>query len=90
MEGKGTLSVSTNLENGSVKVTIQDTGCGIREADLPHVFDAFFSTKDQGEGMGIGLYFVKKIVDDHKGKIWAESPGLDKGSAFFVELPTSI
>ena len=38
-------------------------------------------------GMGIGLYFVKRVVEDHGGKVWVESEGTGKGSTFFVELP---
>jgi len=37
--------------------------------------------------MGLGLYIAKKIIDDHHGKIWAESKGAGHGSTFFVELP---
>ena len=43
--------------------------------------------KQDPNGMGIGLYFVKRIVDDHGGKVWVESEGLGRGSTFFVELP---
>ena len=45
--------------------------------------------KDQPDGMGLGLYFAKRIVDDHSGRIWVESEGIGKGSTFFVELPVA-
>ena len=45
------------------------------------------SKKIRPDGMGIGLYFVRRIVEDHKGRVWAESEGATKGSTFFVELP---
>ena len=47
------------------------------------------SQKIRPDGMGIGLYFVKRVVEDHKGKVWAESEGAGKGSTFFVELPVT-
>ena len=54
---------------------------------LNDVFLASVTTKGSVEGTGLGLYRLRKIVDKHKGKIWVESKGKDKGARFIVELP---
>lgn len=74
-----------------LRLSIRDNGIGIAAEDLPRLFNKFIRTdaakRVRAEGMGIGLYFAKRIVGDHGGRIWAESPGLGKGSTFLVELP---
>ena len=64
---------------------IQDTGCGISEEDLPKIFDPFFSTKTEGEGLGLGLSTVRGIIDRHRGIIGVESE-LGKGTTFVIHL----
>ncbi|MBI4132588.1 MAG: hypothetical protein HY473_00605 [Candidatus Sungbacteria bacterium] len=72
---------------------VEDTGLGIRSADIPRLFTKFARTEEakrvQAEGMGLGLYIVKRIVEDHGGKCWVESPGLGHGSTFYAALPTA-
>lgn len=72
-------------------LSVKDTGMGIKAEDMPKLFIKFVRSEEarkvRPDGMGIGLYFAKKIVEDHHGRVWAESPGLGKGSTFFVELP---
>lgn len=71
--------------------SVADKGFGIPEDEIQKLFQKFGRTeiakKERPDGMGLGLYFIKKIVDDHKGRIWAESEGIGKGSTFYVELP---
>lgn len=73
-----------------VRLVIQDTGMGIPKEELPNLFELFSrgegGQKTSSEGVGIGLYVARKIVEAHHGKIWAESDGLHKGSRFIVEL----
>lgn len=73
-------------------LSVKDTGMGIKAEDVPKLFTKFVRSEEarkvRPDGMGIGLYFAKKIAEDHNGRVWAESPGLGKGSTFFVELPT--
>lgn len=90
----GSLTVSLKKTAGGCRVTITDTGIGIGKKDLPRIFDKFLRgggdiRKEYREGRGLGLYIAKQIIEGHGGKIWAESEGIGKGSAFFIELPTS-
>jgi signal transduction histidine kinase len=70
-----------------VRISFTDTGCGIKKELLPIIFSPFTTTKASSEGTGMGLYNAKKIIDRHKGKIWAESEGENMGATFFIELP---
>jgi signal transduction histidine kinase len=70
-----------------IRIVFSDTGYGITEDLLPIIFNAFTTTKASTEGTGMGLHIAKTIVTRHKGKIWAESEGKDKGATFFIELP---
>ncbi len=69
-----------------VCIEISDSGTGIPEDVLPHIFDHFFTTKEEGKGTGLGLSMVYDIVENHGGNIIARSrPG--KGMTFIVTLP---
>jgi signal transduction histidine kinase len=67
-----------------VLISIADTGTGIDPKDIDHIFEAFFTTKSNG--MGIGLSICKSIIEDHSGHLWA-SPDLKHGSVFYISLP---
>jgi signal transduction histidine kinase len=80
----GTVTVKTKPVDGNVEISVIDTGVGIEPKDLESVFNPFFTTKN--DGVGLGLAIVSKIVDEHDGKIVVESrPG--EGSVFRVFLP---
>ncbi len=84
----GTLTVMTEKEEASLKIMIRDTGMGMSEDVKKQIFDAFFTTKEQVKGVGLGLSVCYGIVRDHGGEIQVESqPG--KGSLFTVVLPTA-
>ncbi|MBW1887137.1 MAG: PAS domain S-box protein [Deltaproteobacteria bacterium] len=70
----------------SIQVIISDTGQGIDDSHINKIFDHFFTTKDQGKGVGLGLYISYGIIEDHGGKIWAENNEWG-GASFFIELP---
>ncbi len=84
-----TMQRHHTLEPGAyVRLKVTDTGHGIEEATLDRVFDAFFTTKDLGQGTGLGLSLAHSIVSDHGGAIEvASTPG--QGSSFTVYLPRS-
>ena len=85
-EKKITLKLE-QVNSDIVRISFTDTGCGIKKELLPIIFSPFTTTKASSEGTGMGLYNAKKIIDRHKGRIWAESEGENRGVTFFIELP---
>jgi len=89
----GTVKASLSLDPNGLKslFEVKDTGIGLTESDKNRLFTeggkGEESLKYNTDSAGYGLYIVKKIVETHKGKIWAESEGRGKGSKFCVELP---
>ena len=84
----GILSISTSEEDGKVLISIEDTGCGIKEELLEMIFDPFFTTKPVGKGTGLGLSVSYGIVRKHGGTIEVESQE-GKGTTFTVTLPVA-
>jgi signal transduction histidine kinase len=85
MHGKGELRVRTYRDDGCVVVEIGDNGPGIPEEVQPHIFEPFFTTKGVGEGTGLGLDTVQRIVKKHRGNIQVNSrPG---DTRFQIWLP---
>jgi signal transduction histidine kinase len=85
MSGKGELRVRTYRDDGCVVVEIGDNGPGISPQVQPHIFEPFFTTKGVGEGTGLGLDTVQRIVKKHRGNIQVDSrPG---NTRFQVFLP---
>jgi signal transduction histidine kinase len=88
MDNQGTLTIEAVQKDTSVLVKITDSGKGIPPEILPKIFEPFFTTKPAGEGSGLGLDIVKKIIEKHQGKIDVESvPGK---TAFTVSLPINL
>jgi C4-dicarboxylate-specific signal transduction histidine kinase len=84
--GARVLTVKSELNApNAVQVSIEDTGRGISPSDVQRVFQAMFTTKPTG--MGMGLSVCKSIIEAHGGRIWA-SPGSQRGSIFRFVLPT--
>ena len=87
---EGGITISLTGDNAVVQVQVQDSGPGIPEEDIPHLFQKFYRvdnsmTRNVG-GTGLGLFISRKIVEMYNGRIWAESQ-LSKGSTFFINLP---
>ncbi len=73
IEGNGTISISTALQQNVIGVTICDDGCGISKKDISKVTDPFFTTKDPGKGTGLGLSITQNIIHEHGGSITFDS-----------------
>lgn len=90
---RGNVTISTKQEDNAVRVTVQDTGIGIKDQDINklfRVFEQLDSTRDKKKGgTGLGLAISSDIILAHKGKIWAESE-LDKGSVFHFTIPKNF
>jgi hypothetical protein len=75
----------------SCRVDVIDSGEGIRGKDLKNIFKMFWRGSEEQStkvrGTGLGLYIVRNIVKDHRGKVWASSQGIGRGSTFSVRLP---
>jgi signal transduction histidine kinase len=83
----GKVSVSAELEDGSVRFDVTDTGRGLASEQVPHVFDKYWQARASGRySVGLGLPIAKGIVEAHGGKIWVESE-VGKGSCFHFTLP---
>ena len=90
----GRVQLRLQRVESHVEVTVSDTGIGIREDFLPHLFERFrqgdsTTTRAHG-GLGLGLAIARRIVELHGGRIHALSPGEGKGATFRVELPIMI
>jgi two-component system NtrC family sensor kinase len=87
----GTITVKTICEhdNRNVKIEIQDTGSGISPADLPHVFEPFYTTKKESKGVGLGLSVCYGIIERHNGRIDVRS-AVGEGTTFIIELPLQL
>jgi signal transduction histidine kinase len=88
MEYKGTLTVSLKDDGQNQLVSIKDTGCGIPDDIRDRIFEPFFTTKSAGEGSGLGLDIINRIIKKHNGEIVVNSE-VDKGTEFIIKLPKS-
>ena len=83
---KGCITISTFIMDNRIKISIHDTGCGISKENLLKVSDPFFTTKEAGKGVGLGLSIVYNIIEEHSGSIEYKSE-LGNGTEVIVELP---
>jgi signal transduction histidine kinase len=85
---EGLVSISAERKGGEILIRVVDTGIGISEPDQAKLFKPFSRATDRYDGMGMGLYICKTIIDHHGGNIRVESaPG--KGSTFYFTLPVA-
>jgi signal transduction histidine kinase len=83
----GVLTVKSHLrEDGQIEIAVKDTGPGLPVGKADQIFDAFFTTKPQGSGMGLAI--SKSIVESHGGRIWANGNG-GRGATFHFTLPVA-
>ncbi len=84
MKSDGELCITTKVKPENVEITISDTGKGISQKDLEHIFDPFYTTKEGGTGLGMSIIYG--IIKEHKGTIEVESKE-NKGTSFVIMLP---
>ncbi len=88
----GNLEVTTSLSGGLANLTVKDSGIGISEKDLPHIFDRFYRVKGKATrhitGSGLGLSLVKEVVEAHQGYIEVHSKP-DQGTTFILSFPVA-
>lgn len=84
------VTVTAERRGGMVQVSVSDRGVGIAPDDVPHLFQRYYRAKGtrKAEGLGLGLYITRMLVEAHGGKIWVESE-LGKGSTFSFTLPVA-
>ena len=86
MPNGGTLRISGRGSEDSIQLSVADTGLGIPEDAIPHIFEPFFSSKEHGTGVGLGLAVVYGIVRHHSGEIEVDS-AVDRGTTVRITLP---
>lgn len=88
---KGSIKISANVDTKKITFIFEDTGFGMKREEIGSIYEKFrrgsAGEKHHVGGVGIGLYICYKIIEAHDGKIYAKSPGKDKGTTFYVELP---
>lgn len=88
----GTITVKTTRDPSELHISVADSGAGIAAEDMERIFEAFEQVdqlqKSEYRSLGLGLAISAAIVTAHRGRIWAESPGRDKGATLHVTLPT--
>ena len=86
IENKGNINIKTEIIKNNVKITIKDTGQGIKKENIALITDAFYTTKDPGKGTGLGLSITCNIIQEHKGQLEFNSE-LGKGTEAIILLP---
>ncbi len=84
MEDGGVLEIRAGATDKKIEIVVTDTGCGISEKDLSHVFDPYFTTKPDGTGLGMAMSV--KIIEEHDGEIHLHSK-VGQGTSVIVEIP---
>jgi two-component system NtrC family sensor kinase len=80
------LTVATAENSHFIHISIADSGCGIPPDVMGKMFEPFFTTKPVGKGTGLGLSISRSILEEHHGRLWAESE-VGKGATFHLEIP---
>ena len=87
-ETGGDLTIaSKRIEQGQLLISVSDSGVGLSVDQAERIFEAFFTTKPQGTGMGLSI--SRRIVESHGGRLWA-SPNAGRGAIFQFTLPGEV
>jgi signal transduction histidine kinase len=85
MDAGGQLWVRTTITRDGVALELIDTGCGVDDTTLMHMFEPFYSTKEGGSGLGLPT--ARKIIEAHGGRISVQSE-VGRGTKFVIEFPS--
>jgi len=88
MEVGGHLSVQSRLNGNIVEIKIEDNGCGIPEDDKEKIFSPFFTTKQHGTGLGLGI--SRSIIEAHEGSSFTFTSEEGKGTTFIITMPVTV
>jgi PAS domain S-box-containing protein len=90
----GSISIGSKVMENEIIISIEDNGIGLTEDEKPNLFKQFGKIERYGkgwdilsDGTGMGLFISKEIIELHRGRIWVESEGRNKGSTFYFSLP---
>jgi PAS domain S-box-containing protein len=86
IEDQGSVSITTSMDSQQVVITIADTGCGISKKNLSRITDPFFTTRDPGKGIGLGLSIAYNVFQEQGGTLDFESE-VGKGTKVIITLP---
>lgn len=89
----GRITVAATPKDDDVIVSVADTGVGMDRDHLSRIFDEFYKvdpSRHDRKSLGLGLSICRRIVENHHGRIWAESPGLNRGTTISFALPTRV
>ncbi len=89
MPDGGSLNIQTHYSDNKIILIIKDTGQGMKEDVLGKIFNPFYTTKEAGKGLGLGLSIVDGIINSHNGVIEVTSEP-DKGTEFIIKIPVGI
>jgi len=84
---EGRIVVTAEDRGEELKIGVRDQGQGILPENLDRIFQRFFQEKARHLGAGLGLAICKAIVEEHGGRIWAESAGRGQGATFWFTVP---
>jgi len=85
----GRLTLHTSANNSQVIIEVQDTGCGISPENMRKLFTPFFTTKEKGKGVGLGLAVAHGIIQRHQGRIEVQTKE-GEGTTFTIYLPLHL
>jgi signal transduction histidine kinase len=86
----GAVQISVEPGRDTVQLKVQDNGCGITDEQREHIFEPFYSGRDAGRGLGMGLPKAWSIVQNHKGEIIVASTPPDGGTTVTIQLPAIV
>lgn len=87
MGGDIEIRAKYNEYEKNIEIEVEDEGVGIPEENLKHIFEPFYSSKEDGKGVGIGLFVVYGIINQFGGDISVKSK-INEGTVFIIKLPT--